>query len=418
MYSIIDNNPTFMYLESLKHLYSIGDELSPRGKRIKEIRPAAFEFEYPYNRVTFLANRRINPFFQIAESLWILSGRADVEWLLQFNANMGQFSDDGKYFNAPYGERMRSWNKNSLHNIIINPIDQLMDAYVKLVEDKDTRQAVISLYNPMFDNANYTIKEHGKDICCNLIMTFKIRQDRLHLTVFNRSNDIHWGLFGANLCQFSTIQEVMLNWLRKSGKPEYEKLEIGTYTQLTDSLHMYLDDYGSKITGEILDYYTLRDSTEALVYLTMKDEPRMSLGHEEFSTFLTTYWGVIDPYLTDDEFIVDDTQRDEVFGESGLVSDLHSKGVIDDYWYFGIQSMVAYRLAKLGHIDKCLQFMYQMKDCQWKVSMLYFLKPFIQKSEGTVYQAATSCYQFQVNSLVNNLKFTSESKILNDYLRF
>ena len=362
-------------------------------------------------------NRRINPFFQIAESLWILSGRADVEWLLKFNANMGQFSDDGKYFNAPYGERMRSWNKNSLHNTVINPIDQLMDVYVKLLEDKDTRQAVVVLSNPMFDNANYTIKEHGKDVACNLVFTFKIRQDKLHMTVFNRSNDIHWGLFGANLCQFSTIQEVLMNWLKYSGKPEFENLEIGTYTQLTDSLHIYLDDYGSKITKAVLDYYGDKDDKSALVYFSMKNEPRMRLNQEEFNTFLTTYWGIIDPYLTDDNLIVDDEHRNEIFGTNGLVADLHNKGIIDDYWYFGIQAMLAYRLVKLGYADKCLQVMSQMKACQWKISMLYFLKTFIQNSDSIIYQAAITSYQLQVDGLISNLKFNTDKELLKEYLK-
>ena len=403
-----------MYLKTLDFLVNQGEELSPRGKLIKEVRPAAFEFLNPYNRVTFLKNRRINPFFQIAESLWILSGRSDVEWLTKFNANMVQFSDDGKFFNAPYGERMRSWNKNSLHNIVINPIDQLMDAYVKLVADKDTRQAVIVLYNPMFDNANYTIKEQGKDISCNLILTFKIRQSKLNLTVFNRSNDLHWGVFGANLCQFSTIQEVMLNWLRKCGKPEYKDLEMGTYTQITDSLHIYLDDYGSKITDDIMSAY--KDTKDEVVFFNTTTEPFMSLGQEEFSTFLTTYWGVIDPYLMDDEFIVTE-DCNNVFGKSGLLTDLHTQQVVDNYWYFGIQSMLAYRLAKLGHIDKCLQYMEQMTNCAWKASMLYFLKPFIQKAEGEKHDNSVQSFHKLVENLKDKLISSSEVKKLTDYLK-
>ena len=138
MFSFKGKNPTTMYYEAIQALIKDGDECSPRGKLIKELRPASVEFQNPFNRVTFLGSRRINPFFQIAESLWICSGRADVEWLCQFNANMKSFSDDGVYFNAPYGERIRTWNKNAAHNVIINPIDQLVDAYLKLMADKDT----------------------------------------------------------------------------------------------------------------------------------------------------------------------------------------------------------------------------------------------------------------------------------------
>ena len=186
MYTFKDTNPTKMYLDALDTLLEQVEECCPRGKLIKELRPTSVEFQNPYNRVTFLGSRRVNPFFQLAESLWILSGRADVEWLVKFNANMASFSDDGVYFNAPYGERIRSWNKNSAHGVIINPIDQLVDAYKKLSHDKDTRQAVVLISNPMFDNSNYTIGEVGKDVACNLIFTFKIRKNKLHLTVLLR----------------------------------------------------------------------------------------------------------------------------------------------------------------------------------------------------------------------------------------
>lgn len=421
MYSIASVNPTYMYYSSLKELLKSGEEVKPRGKLIKELRPAAYEFENPYNRVTFLGNRRINPFFQIAESLWILSGRADVEWLLNFNANMKQFSDDGKYFNAPYGERMRSWNKNSLHNIVINPIDQLMDVYYKILNDKDTRQAVIVLSNPMFDNANYTIFQKGKDIACNLVLTFKVRNDKLNMTVFNRSNDIHWGVFGANLCQFSTIQEVLMNWLKRSGNPEFQNLEIGAYYHITDSLHVYLDDYGSKITNDVESYYAEKSEKDAMILFTSKVEPRMALSSDQFSTFLSTYWGVIDPYLMDDELILEDINRDEVFGKEGLVSDLHNRGVIDDYWYFGIQAMLAYRLTKLNKVEKALMIMKEMVSCQWKVSMLNFLKSFIVKTVGSEdelqYQKATNAYLENVRSLFDDLYFDSEREILIDYLK-
>ena len=124
MYNYKGDNPTRLHYDVLMEALNEGDVVSPRGKLVKELRPACVEFTKPTNRTTFLGSRRINPFFQLAESLWILSGRADVQWLLQFNNNMGQFSDDGVWFNAPYGERIRTWNKNAAHGVIINPIDQ------------------------------------------------------------------------------------------------------------------------------------------------------------------------------------------------------------------------------------------------------------------------------------------------------
>ena len=93
-------NPSNLYVQALHALMSEGDKCSPRGKDILEVRPAIFEFTKPTNRVTFLKGRVINPFFQLAESLWILAGRSDVKWLSVYNKSIAQFSDDGEYFNC------------------------------------------------------------------------------------------------------------------------------------------------------------------------------------------------------------------------------------------------------------------------------------------------------------------------------
>ena len=154
-------NPSVLQLEILNELMLNGDECSPRGKKIKEIRPASVEYLNPLKRVTFLRGRRINPFFQLAESLWIISGRSDVAFLDLFNKNMVSFSDDGEYFNASYGERLRFFGKNDLHHVVYNPIDQLTDCYIKLTQDKDTRQAVAVISHPQFDNSSYTIGQQA-----------------------------------------------------------------------------------------------------------------------------------------------------------------------------------------------------------------------------------------------------------------
>ena len=419
MYNLTGNNPSEMYLKATRDLVKYGDKVSPRGKLVAELRPACLEFRNPYNRVPFLEGRRINPFFQLAESLWILSGRADVEFLAKFNENMKQFSDDGKWFNAPYGERIRMWNKNSAHNFIFNPIDQLSDVYKKLVYDKDTRQAVIVISNPLFDNSNYTIDEKGLDIACNLVLTFKIRQDKLNMTVFNRSNDLHWGVFGANLCQFSTIQECLLAWLKAYRYPE---LEIGTYNQITDSLHIYLDDYGCKITDDILAKYKdkpISDVDSATNQFNFKSEPRMTLAKGDFDAFITAYWNILNPYLMDDDLMKSDSRREEVFGENGLLYQLYKKDVIDNYWLMAIQAMVAYRLVKLGLVPEALIYLRNIVSCQWKVSMMYFLKKFIRKldtGEGTGYQRAANAYLENARGLKESLVDSSATPVLEQYL--
>ena len=51
------------------------------------------------------------------------------------------------------------------------------------------------------------------------------------MTVCNRSNDVIWGAYGANVVQFSMLQEYIA---AKLGLP------VGVYRQVSDSFHAYI----------------------------------------------------------------------------------------------------------------------------------------------------------------------------------
>lgn len=387
MITFTGDNVSELYLKAVNALFKSGEELSPRGKLIKELRPVCFEFTNPLNRVTFVRGRMINPFFQLAEALWILSGRSDVQWLVKYNANMGQFSDDGVYFNAPYGERLRTWNQSRANDFIFNPIDQLHDVYAKITQDKETRQAVAVIYNPMFDNFNYT-GHGGKDIPCNLILTFKVRHDSLDLTVFNRSNDVHWGVFGANLVQFATIQELVASWLG---------LQVGTYRQITDSLHVYLDDYGSKCTDLMVEKYPsllTGDKTPEVSNGFGYINPRMGMDINKTDDQLMRYWAIIDPVLGDDNSM----------GNSNCNLDTIKEllGTLDDeYLKLTVAAMFTYRLFKLERYDVMFESFDLIAESQWKLSCLHFLAgKLIKKGFNTEVDNLISKYPVEVRNYI------------------
>lgn len=414
-------NPSALQLEILNEIMGTGEEVMPRGKKVKEIRPASVEFLDPLKRVTFLRGRRINPYFQIAESLWILSGRSDVEFLDLFNKNMVNFSDDGKYFNASYGERMRTYGKNDLHKTIFNPVDQLSDVYIKLTADKDSRQAVIVLSNPHFDNAQYTIGEHGKDIACNLLLTFKIRNNKLDMCVFNRSNDLIWGLFGANIVQFTTIQEMLANWLG---------VEVGTYHQITDSLHVYTEDYGASGNKAVFDahpgieegQYCIWDMVDCSenVWWDFDTEPRMSQNKEMSELFMEFFWTSIYPKIADDEFI-----KTKAFDLLNVINtDAETLAITDDYWRMAIAAMVAYRFIRLKDYGNTIKVLDQfVPNSSWKVSMTYFLKTLIEsaitKETLANEDAIRGDYQDLVKRIVQGCtnKAEYDIEVLLDYLK-
>ena len=410
MYTFSGDNPTTLYKEILDKLYKEGDELSPRGKLIKELRPVSIEYTNPYNRTTFLATRRINPFFQLAESFQIISGINDAKWLSMFNANMINFSDDGKTYNAFYGERLRHWGNNSPKGVLSEKaLDQLYDVYKRILEDKDTRQAMAAIGNPTFDNYEYLNVEKGKDIACNLYITFKVRNNKLHMVVFNRSNDLHWGTMGANIVQFSTIQETMCSWLRNSGKEEFNNLELGSYHQIADSLHIYMDSYGADISEKVLNYYKNNPYVEPNFETVL--EPRIDSSYEKFAKSLDHYWGSLDWYITKENITLADISN--FMNRMNLYK---KQGEMDNYLAFTFKSMMCYRLIKQHKYNEAFMVLNLIDDCQFKVLMLYFLKAFINKMDDATKEEFTTKYNDLVETLVFYLKDKSQEANLREYL--
>lgn len=201
-----------------------------RDGRVKEILDFKTIITNPYRRLVGGYGRNINPFFLLAEAMWIFSGRKDVRFLSLFNKNMEQFSDDGKVFHAPYGFRLRHWGVRSEDKFCEDNLhaaqgyDQVADA-IKLFENNpNTRQVVLSIWNPDLDLGTKT-----KDIPCNDIVMLKIRDGKLITTIQNRSNDLHWGL-STNIFQFSFLTELISACLN---------IELGTQTHNSQSLHIY-----------------------------------------------------------------------------------------------------------------------------------------------------------------------------------
>ncbi len=178
-------------------------------------------YKKPIERVLFHAGRDANPVFHLMESIWMLAGRDDVGFLTQFNRRMGSFSDDGKRFNAAYGYRWRT----------SFGFDQV-DSVIKLLRrEPNSRQAVVQIWD------SSDLLRDTKDKACNTQIVFDIRNGGLNMTVFNRSNDIWWGAYGANAVHFSVLQELVASAV---GSP------IGEYRQVSNNFHLYTELYNAK----------------------------------------------------------------------------------------------------------------------------------------------------------------------------
>jgi hypothetical protein len=200
--------------------------------------PVTLVYEIPGACWMNIPNRRFNPFFALAEVVWILSGSGNVEWIAKYNKQMLEYNDGEEDNHGAYGKRIRHWPGN---------IDQIKHVVLKLKKDSCSRQAVISLWDPIRDNLV------SKDIPCNNLVYYKLRDKVLDQTVVMRSNDLIWGT-PYNAIQFSHLHALIAGELN---------VQMGTLTYVIENLHFYTDLYPSAL-GAVEEVAAFSGNTHAL----------------------------------------------------------------------------------------------------------------------------------------------------------
>jgi len=194
---------------------------SPRGMKINEVTNAALVIEDPTFPL-YENKRRSSQFKYIgAELVWYFTGRKDTAFISKF-AKFWEHIDNGDgTVNSAYGSLI--FKDKNLHDI-----NQYQWAYQSLIEDKDSRQAIIH-----FNTPNHQWKGN-KDFVCTLTGVFQIRNNQLNFTIDMRSNDLILGT-PTDVAFFCLLQQQMYHHLKK----HYPELELGTYTHIVHSLHIY-----------------------------------------------------------------------------------------------------------------------------------------------------------------------------------
>jgi thymidylate synthase len=179
----------------------------------REIRKLAINLLTGRRRVNSI--RPINIAFALAEVIWIMAGRNDVEMVAHYNKQMKEYSDNGFTLHGAYGARL-------YHN------DQLGAAVQTLKKDRNSRQATLHIGVPELDNRVVT-----KDYPCNQYAEMIIRDGKLHWNQHMRSNDIVWGT-PYNFIQWGFLHEFVAGWVGA---------EVGEYCHFVNSAHIYSRHY-------------------------------------------------------------------------------------------------------------------------------------------------------------------------------
>lgn len=213
----------------IQYLHELGElQPSQHGDTLEMPNPVSVCYLNPRERILFDKDRASNPFLNLFEALWIINGRNDVAFLSRLVERMGKYSDDGDTYYGAYGHRLR-FERTETGFL---PCDQIEEAVRRLKKNPDDRQVVLTIRTPQ------DMFYFGKDQPCNMQVALKIRQGKLNIHVFNRSNDFIWGLTGTNVVQFSMLQEYLAGRIG---------VEVGLYHQTTDSMHVYVNEQWDKL---------------------------------------------------------------------------------------------------------------------------------------------------------------------------
>ena len=200
------------YRPQLQAILINGEEVETRGRKTKELLNVATIVHRPWDMCILVPGRKWNPWLALSEGHWLLSGRNDIAPLLPFNKNIANYSDDGLTMYGAYGYRIK---------------DQVPHLIERLRKDPNDRRAVLSIWRPE------DLTAQTRDPPCNDMVMFKLRQNKLHMTVINRSNDLHWGLYAVNLPEFAMLQCAIAGVLN---------VDVGIQTHISNSLHIYTDE--------------------------------------------------------------------------------------------------------------------------------------------------------------------------------
>jgi hypothetical protein len=208
------------YIDGIWQLrVSAVEDDSRNGPVITIPRPTVLSIYHPWKRVLIDEVRQPNPYFHIAEFVWMMAGSNDAEWLSYYNSRYMEYAEPDGLVHGAYGHR---WFEHF-------GVDQVAEVLQLLAMDDKTRRAAIGMWDPCVD------LQDKRDLPCNTHIYFRMQegtkgQKRLDMTVCNRSNDYFWGMMGANVVHMTLLQEFLANALG---------WEMGVYRVFTNNLHVY-----------------------------------------------------------------------------------------------------------------------------------------------------------------------------------
>lgn len=223
------------YVDLVHHVLANGEEVAPRGIKTREIEDAVIHIDDVFHTLPLKVARGTVPGIGAVEACQLLSGTSFPKTVIAVGPQFKNYTEDSGIFHGAYGLRT-----NGQYDAVID----------KLKNDSDSRQAVVTIWNPEYDN-----QPSKRDYPCTVLHQFRIRNNKLNMSVYMRSNDVWLGA-AYDFFQFTQVQIALASVLG---------IEPGKYAHHVGSLHIYEQHYEAADrlvkTDEIVDIPSITGST-------------------------------------------------------------------------------------------------------------------------------------------------------------
>ena len=201
------------YVDLVQHVLNNGSVAAPRGMETREIEDVTIYINNVFAALPVGVNRGTVSGIGAVEACQIMSGMSRPKLVVAVGPQFINYTEDSGFFHGSYGTRTRG------------QFDVVID---RLRNDPDSRQGVVTLWNPELDSL-----PGKKDYPCTVMHQFRIRDNKLNMSVYMRSNDVWLGA-AYDFFQFTRVQIAMASVLG---------IEPGTYAHHVGSLHIYENNY-------------------------------------------------------------------------------------------------------------------------------------------------------------------------------
>jgi hypothetical protein len=198
------------YADLLRDVEQSGDIVRPRGMEVREVRPLVLEILDPTR--SLVKRPGINRALMWMEIAQLIAGEWDEGLMRAMSAQAAVLMSA----QGAYGPRTAM---------------QLEQAVLELVHDADSRRATVIVAR---ESDLLKARAGANEQPCTLSWQVFARGGRLEMVVSMRSWDLVWGL--ANDVPMFTMIQRCLAWALG--------LEVGTYTHVAGSGHVYSRHYG------------------------------------------------------------------------------------------------------------------------------------------------------------------------------